>query len=189
MFALGNIDTADISSKNSLKNIVQEYTRISNHTWYKFSNNVNITKCSKVQWTNEYSTKLNTYCSSKTLEDWKKFKGFVKQTKYSSFNKKIQEIVSKNKRLWNFMNWVKKCKLPTIEVLQHNGQPCIELEDLLQTLYQTFYSVQSHQVNLQLLDEILSKPPLEWPTFLKEEFKNTITKCNNLSTPGPDHVS
>jgi len=32
MFTLGNIDTADISSKGSLENIVQEYTRISKHT-------------------------------------------------------------------------------------------------------------------------------------------------------------
>ena len=28
------------------------------------------------------------------------------------------------------MNWVKKCKLPAIEALQHNGCPYIELEDL-----------------------------------------------------------
>ena len=99
MFTLGNINTADISSKGSLENIVQEYTRISNHTWYKLSKNINITKCSKVWWNNECSTKLNTYCSSKSLEDWKKFKGSVKQTKHSFFDEKIQEITSRNKRL------------------------------------------------------------------------------------------
>jgi len=60
-FALENINIADISSKCSFENIVQEYTRIPNHAWYKFSKNVNITKHLKVWWNNEYSTKLNTY--------------------------------------------------------------------------------------------------------------------------------
>ena len=148
MFTLRNIDTADISSKGSLENIVQEYTRISNHTWYKLSKNINITKCSKVWWNNKYSTKLNTYHSSKSLEDWEKFKGFVKQTKHSFFDKKIQEITLKNKRLWDLMNWVKKCKPSAIEALQHNKWPYIELEDLWQALHQTFNLVQSCQVNL-----------------------------------------
>ena len=41
---LRNINITDISSKVSLESIVQEYTRILIHTWYKFSKNVNITK-------------------------------------------------------------------------------------------------------------------------------------------------
>ena len=140
MIALGNINTTDISSKESLESIVQEYTRLLNHTWYKFSKNVNITRLLKIWWNKECSIKLNTYCSSKSLDNWKKFKGFVKQTKCSFFNKKIQEIVLKNKRLWNLINCVKKHKLPTIEVLQYNGYFCIKLEDLWQALYQTFNS-------------------------------------------------
>jgi len=32
---LGNINTIDISSKECLENIVQEYARILNSTWYK----------------------------------------------------------------------------------------------------------------------------------------------------------
>jgi len=44
---LGNINITDISSKEFLENIVQEYTRILNSTCYKFSKNVNITKHSK----------------------------------------------------------------------------------------------------------------------------------------------
>jgi len=45
---LENINTTDISSKESLENIVQEYARILNSTWYKLSKNINITKHSKV---------------------------------------------------------------------------------------------------------------------------------------------
>ena len=48
MNAISNIDTSDISSKESLGVIIQEYIRISGVIWYKFSKNVNITKCSKV---------------------------------------------------------------------------------------------------------------------------------------------
>ena len=30
---------------------------------------------------------------------------------------------------------------------------------------------------------------LEWKPFLKEEFKNAISKCNNFSVPSPDKIS
>ena len=61
MTILENIDITDISSKESLENIVQGYARISNSTWYKLSKNINITEHSKVQWNKECSIKLNTY--------------------------------------------------------------------------------------------------------------------------------
>ena len=99
MTALESIDMTDISSKESLKNIVQEYARILNSTWYKFSKNINITKCSKAQWNKECSIKLNMYQSSNIIKILDKTQGFVKKTKYTFFNKKIQEIISKNKRL------------------------------------------------------------------------------------------
>jgi len=45
--ALRNIGMTDLTSIESLENIVQEYIRISNSSWHKFSKNVNITKHSK----------------------------------------------------------------------------------------------------------------------------------------------
>jgi len=39
-----NIDTSNIPNKESLESIVQEYVRISEVIWYKFSQYVNITK-------------------------------------------------------------------------------------------------------------------------------------------------
>ena len=86
---LENINIENISSIKTLERTVQEYMRILNLTWYKFSKNINITKCSKVWWNNKCGAKLNTYCSSKLLENWKEFKKVVKKTKYIFFNDKI----------------------------------------------------------------------------------------------------
>jgi len=38
------------------------------------------------------------------------------------------------------------------------------------------------------LDETLMKPRMEWLSFSKEKFRNTIKKYNNLSVPGLDYV-
>ena len=146
--ALGNINVTDLTSIESLKNTVQEYARISNSSWHKFSKNVDITKYSKAQQNNKCSVKLNTYCFSKSLDDWKEFKRTVKNTKHTFFNDKIQEIASKNKRSQKLINWIEKCKLLATQVLQYNRQPCIELKDLQQALYQTFNSAQNWQVNI-----------------------------------------
>ena len=89
MNAIKNIDTTDISSKESFEEIVQEYTRISDSIQYKFSKNVNITKCSKVWQNKKCNTKLNKNQSSKTIKDRKNFKRFIKKTKYIFFDKKI----------------------------------------------------------------------------------------------------
>ena len=38
--------------------------------------------------------------------------------------------MSKNKRPWDFMNWIKKCKLLAMEAIKFNGHPYNKLEDL-----------------------------------------------------------
>jgi len=86
---LENAKMTNISSIKLLENTVQEYLRIIKSIWYKFSKNVNITKCSNIWWNNKCCVKLNTYHSSKSLEDWKTFKRVVKNTKYTLFDNKI----------------------------------------------------------------------------------------------------
>ena len=86
------------------------------------------------------------------------------------------------------MNWIKKCKLPAIEAVYHNGCSCIKLRDLWQALHSFFNSAQNYAINLDLLEEIESKPITKWNLFLEEEFTSAIVKCNNLSTPGPDKL-
>ena len=88
-----------------------------------------------------------------------------------------------------FMNQVKKCKLPAIKSIQHNGQPCLELEDLWQVLHLAFNLAQSCQISLELLEEISNKAVMMWTLFSKEEFQSVIFKCNNLSTLGLNKLS
>ena len=77
------------------------------------------------------------------------------------------------------MNWVKKWKLLAVEVIQFNGQPCIELQDLWDAFYSFFNSAQSYDVNLQLLNKISDKVTKVWTPFSREELINAIERCNN----------
>jgi len=47
----------------------------------------------------------------------------------------IQERASKNKKLWDLMNWIKKHKLPAMEAIQFNKYPYTKLNDIQQALY------------------------------------------------------
>jgi len=59
------------------------------------------------------------------------------------------------------MNWIKKHKLPAIEVIQYEGCPCIELKDLWNALHKSFNSAQEREVNTHFLDKIPDKPTTE----------------------------
>ena len=52
----------------------------------------------------------------------------------------------------------------------------------------SFNTAQNHQIDLNLLEELESKPVKKWGSFLEEEFISAITKYNNSSTPGLDKV-
>ena len=86
------------------------------------------------------------------------------------------------------MNWINKHKLPATEAIKFNGQPCITPDNLWGTLHNTFNHAINHQVNVDILSEIKNKSTSSWELFSKLEFKNMISKCINLSAPGPDKV-
>jgi len=44
-------------------------------------------------------------------------------------------------------------------------------------------------VDTSTLDEISDKPTVSWPEFSREEFKFTLSSCNNSSAPGPYKLS
>jgi len=81
------------------------------------------------------------------------------------------------------MNWVNKWKLPALEAIKFNNQPCLELDNFWQALHSTFNTTQHHLVDCNILDELGSFLFLSWTCFAKEELINSLIKCNNSSTP------
>ena len=87
------------------------------------------------------------------------------------------------------MNWISRCKLPAIEAIKHNDCPCLSPESLWDTLHSTFNTALNHQVNLNILSKIECKATSQWYPFSKKEFNQAISKCNDLSVPGPDKLT
>ena len=123
------------------------------------------------------------------IEHWQEFKSNTWIAKREFFDKKIYEIASSNKRLWDLMNWVKRKTLPTIESILYKSQPCNTLPDLWHTIHSSYNSAENRSINAFFLNKISQADQILWPPFLKQEFKDAIAKSSSLSTPGPDHIS
>ena len=74
------------------------------------------------------------------------------------------------------MNWVKKRNLPAVKAIKYNNHPCLEINNLWNTLHLTFNHAQYCQININILEEIHDKSAKEWPPFSKEDFMKAITK-------------
>ena len=135
------------------------------------------------------SNSLNNYSMSRSLDNWKKFKKVVKNTKRSFFNVKIQEVVNKSQGPWELMNWINRYKLPVIEAIKYDGQPCLSLDSLWNALHDSFNTALNRHVNINILSKIEHKATSSWSPFSKEEFKQVISKCNNSSAPELDKLS
>ena len=86
------------------------------------------------------------------------------------------------------MNWVNKHKMLVIKAIKYNNQPCLNIDDLWQALHLSFNTALHHSVDASVLDKIASFSSSPWASFFKEEFRNTITNCNNLSTLSSDKL-
>ena len=87
---------------------------------------------------------------------------------------------------WELMNWINRHKLPATEAIKFNGQLCITPDSLWGALHNMFNHAINRQVDVDILNEIENKSTSSWEPFSKFEFRNAISKCNNLSAPGPD---
>jgi len=56
------------------------------------------------------------------------------------------------------MNWIKRRKLPAIEIINHNGHPYLTLDSLWNSLYSFFNTALNYQVDLNILNEVEHKP-------------------------------
>jgi len=87
------------------------------------------------------------------------------------------------------MNWINKRKLPAMEAIKYDNQPCLLLDSLWNAFHSSFNTALHCQVDINILDKIGSKQVSAWVLFSKKEFKIALDSCNNSSTPGPDKLS
>ena len=167
---------------------MNDFANIVDKAWVKNSKIINITKHLKSWWDEKCSKDLEKYRRLKSLEDQKSFHSTVKSMKQVFFDLKIQKIENKKQDPWELMNLVNKCKLPAIETLKYNSQPCLELDDLWQALYLSFNTAQFHYIDENVLNEIRSFTSTFWKQFLEEELTSALTKYDNLSAPGLDKL-
>ena len=93
---LKTLDTSNIEDIGKLEWVVNQLGTIIDQAWTKNAKKSKISKHSKQWWLDECKRSLNNYRSSRSLENWKKFKKIVKNVKRSFFDNKIQEIVNKS---------------------------------------------------------------------------------------------
>ena len=183
-----NLDISNILDIPKLEQIVNDFANIIDNIWMKNSRIVNITRHSK-SWQNKNCNKyLARYRSSKSIEDWKTFRKTVKNTKWSFFDLKIQEIANKKHSSQELISQINKCKLPAIKIIKYNGQPCLDLEDLWQALHSSFNTAQFCYIDESVLNKLGSYSSSSWTLFAEKEFTSTIVKCNNISVPSPNKL-
>ena len=137
----------------------------------------------------ECSRSLNNYRTTRSLENWKNFKKVVKTVKRLFFNTRIQEVANKSRGPWELMNWIRRHQLLAVEAIKYNGYLCLFPESLWDALHSTFNTTLNCQVDLNILNDIEHKPSSQWFPFSKEEFKQAISNCNDLSVSGLDKLT
>ena len=63
------------------------------------------------------------------------------------------------------------------------------LSSTVSGMLSTFNTALHQQIDTEVLEKIVDKSLSFWVLFSKEEFRSTITNCNNSSTPGLDKLS
>jgi len=124
------LDTSNIEDISKLEQVVNQLGTIVDQAWTKNAKKLKISKHSKQWWSEECKWSLDNYRSSRSLENWKKFKKTVKDVKRFFFDNKIQEITNKSRGPWELTNCIKRRKLPAIEAINHDGHPCLTLDSL-----------------------------------------------------------
>jgi len=183
------LDTSHIENINNLESTVNQLRVIVDQMWANNAKKSRYSKHSKQWWSESCRSTLLAYRTERSRENWKSFKLAVKIAKRSFFDNKIQEIANKSRGPWELMNWVKKRKLPAIEAIKYNDQPCLTPESLWNALHNTFNTALHRQVDVAVLNELDQKPSQNWSSFSRFEFLSAINSCADSSSPGPDRLT
>ena len=184
-----NLNTSNIVDTEEIERVVNRLGSIIDMAWTKNAKRSRISRHSKQWWLDDCKRSLDNYRSTRSFENWKKFKNSVKDAKQSFFDDKIQEGANKSRGPWELFNWIKSRKLLAIEAIYHNNQPCTTLDNLWNALHSSFNTMLNRHVDLNILNEIERKPSQQWNSFSKAEFKSAINKCSDSSALGPDKLS
>ena len=63
------------------------------------------------------------------------------------------------------------------------------MDDLWNTLHNTYTSASGREVDLSVLDPLPTLQERDWPPFSALELTNTLASCSSRSSPGPDHIT
>jgi hypothetical protein len=135
-----------------------EMADIFTKAWERHSKISRLTHQSKPWWTQECSDALQNYREDRSQDNWGEFRRAVKASKRKFFDSRINKIAVSNKQPWDLMEWVQQRKLPPVEAIQYNGQPCHDLEDLWRGLHGTYNSASGREVDLSVLDPLEPLP-------------------------------
>jgi endonuclease/exonuclease/phosphatase family metal-dependent hydrolase len=148
-----------------------------------------ITHRSKLWWNNDCSTCLDIYRQCRSKLNWSAFHKATHSAKWSFFNQKIEEITTENHCPWDLMSWVKMCKLPAIDAIRYQGQPCNTPGELWNGLQNTYNSAQGRPASAVLSDILPAHPHRSWMPFTMNKLEECLRTCSNTSAPGPDHLT
>ena len=87
------------------------------------------------------------------------------------------------------MSWVKQQKLPVVEAICFQGQPCNNLPDLWRVLHQSYNAAANCFIDLSVLDEVPSQATRLWMPFFLLEMQEALKACSNVSAPSPDYIT
>ena len=113
----------------------------------------------------------------------------------------VKHLKSKKRILWqqNLRNCLFKQKTIGSNELGEEENPAYHWIHLIwgptvqhaprwHTLYSFYNSAENRPINVSFLNKISQADQIQWPSFSKQEFKDTIAKCSSSSTPGLDHI-
>jgi Endonuclease/Exonuclease/phosphatase family./Reverse transcriptase (RNA-dependent DNA polymerase). len=186
---LRSLDFSGLDSTAGLDLLSRAISEVFSTAWASHARNITVTTRSKEWWNDECRLALETYRRTGERSDWRSFRSTTRQAKRCFFDNKITEIASTNKRPWDLMNWVKQRKLPAVEAIRYQGQPCNDLPDLWNALHSSYNAAANRPVQLSVLDEVPRQATRSWVPFSMLEMQEALKACSNVSAPGPDHIT
>ena len=154
---LGSIPRMKPDSEEATEALAKVVASTLDRAWVKHATKVGKSKGTKPWWDDKCTQAFEAYTRTRDKSEWREFRKTVRETKRQFFDRRIDEIANSNKRPWDLMEWVKQRKLPPAESMQGINGPCLSLEDLWNSLHDTYNAANNREVDLSVLDQLPDK--------------------------------